>query len=162
MFIFPRLRKKRLYRALSIALATVGTSLSLPAQTINTLFQGSWQVITPESSQLILIVKKQGRASYFWGNNSDRLVYQGNWESTETEATFTWQDNTMHKLKRTNAGFNATYFDASGREIYTESAQQIPKEILGQWAKPPTSSQALAYDRVKAKIFFGILKVGNS
>ncbi|MEC8405479.1 MAG: hypothetical protein VXZ08_05270 [Verrucomicrobiota bacterium] len=162
MFIFPRLRKKRLYRALSIALATVGTSLSLPAQTINTLFQGSWQVITPESSQLILIVKKQGRASYFWGNNSDRLVYQGNWESTETEATFTWQDNTMHKLKRTNAGFNATYFDASGREIYTESAQQIPKEILGQWAKPPTSSQALASDRDKAKNFFGIWKVGNS
>ena len=162
MFIFSRLRKKRFNLALIIALNIVGSSSSLPAQTNNALFQGTWQVTTPESGQLILIVKKQGRASYFWGNNSDRLVYQGNWESTEAEATFTWHDNTLHKLKRSNTGFNVTYFDASGREIYTESAQQIPKEILGQWAKPPTSSQALASDRDKAKNFFGVWKIGNS
>ena len=54
----------------------------------------------------ILIVKKQGRASYFWGNNSDRLVYHGNWKSTETQATFTWHDDSLHKLMRTNTGFN--------------------------------------------------------
>ena len=119
MLIFSRLRKKRFNLALIIALSIVGSSLSLPAQTNNALYQGTWQVTTPESGQLLLIVKKQGRASYFWGDNSDRLVYQGNWESTEAEATFSWQDNTLHKLKRTNTGFNVTYFDASGREIYT-------------------------------------------
>ncbi len=162
MFIFSRLRKKRFNLALIIALAIVGTTLSLPAQTNNALYRGTWQVSTPDSGQLILIVKKQGRASYFWGNNSDRLVYQGNWESTETEATFTWHDNTLHKLKRSNTGFSVTYFDSSGSEIYTASAQQIPKEILGQWAKPPTTSQALASDRDKANNFFGIWKIGDS
>ena len=162
MFIFSRLHKKRSNLALITILAIVGTFLNLTAQTNNTLYQGTWRITTPESGQLILIVKKQGRASYFWGNNSDRLVYQGNWKSTETQATFTWHDDSLHKLMRTNTGFNLTYFDASGREIYTQSAQQIPKEILGQWAKPPTSSQALASDRDKAKNFFGIWKISNS
>jgi len=133
----------------------------LHGQNNDELFRGTWQIDTPDQGALILIVKNQGRASYFWGDNTDRTVYQGTWTSSEGTATLTWPDGGRHRIERDSLGFAVTYTDATGRERYTEPAQQVPAEILGQWAKPPTKGTEAVSDRDKAKGFFGIWKIGG-
>ena len=64
-----------------------------------------------------------------------------------------------HILERQSLGFGAIHRSASGRALYTTVAQQVPKEILGQWAEPPTQSEDLISDRDKAKGFFGVWEV---
>lgn len=127
------------------------------------LFRGTWQIDTPEQGALIILVKNQGRASYFWGDNTDRTVYQGTWTSEENAATLTWPDGSRHRIERDDLGFGfgISYTDPSGRERYTAQAQQVPSEILGQWAKPPTKASELASDRDKAKGFFGVWRIGE-
>ncbi len=131
------------------------------AQSNDELFRGTWQIDTPDQGALIMIVKGHGRASYFWGDNTDRTVYQGTWASSAETATLTWTDGSQHRIERDNLGFGVTYITASGSEKYTAQAQQVPSEILGQWAKPPTNENKVASDREKAKGFFGIWKIGK-
>lgn len=148
--------------ALALTLAFCCAAAPLPAQSSDTLYRGTWQVTTPDQGSLLFIVKKQGRAAYFWGDNADRTVYQGTWVGTETAATLTWADRSQHVLERSPTGFTIRALDADGAERYRTAAQQVPKEILGQWAKPPTQSEELVSDRDKANSFFGMWKVGSS
>lgn len=148
-----------------LALAFVflsGLSLTnqINAQTSEDLFRGTWLIDTPDQGALIMIVKSQGRASYFWGDNTDRSVYQGTWAGIDESATLTWADGSQHRIERDSLGFGITHIDASGTERYTSQAEQVPQEILGQWAKAPTQETEAASDRDKAKGFFGIWKVG--
>lgn len=132
------------------------------AQSNDELFRGTWQIDTPDQGALIMIVKSQGLASHFWGDNTDRTVYKGTWTSSAETATLTWADGGQHRITRDNIGFAITYITANGIEQYTAQAQQVPSEILGQWAKPPTAESELASDRDKAKGFFGIWKIGEN
>lgn len=164
MISFSAQRCTRFFRsitALFFGLVVVG-SLCLTAQAQNSdeLFRGTWQIETPDDGSLIIMVKSQGRASYFWGDNTDRSVYQGTWTSSGETATLTWADGAQHRIARDSLGFGITHTDARGNERYTTQAQQVPSEILGQWAKPPTKQDALISDRDKAKGFFGVWKVG--
>ncbi|WPJ97944.1 hypothetical protein SH580_09495 [Coraliomargarita algicola] len=136
-------------------------SLNAHAQSSDELFRGTWQIETPNQGTLVMIVKGQGRASYFWGDNSDRSVYQGNWTSTEESATLRWSDGSQHRIQRDKLGFVIIHIDNSGSERYSAKAQQVPAEILGQWAKPPAKENALASDRDRAKGYFGIWKIGS-
>ena len=147
-------------RALTLLLAIACTGL--PAHSSEDLFRGSWQVDTPEAGTLILLIKRNGQASYFWGDNTDGTVYKGIWELAENSITITWHDDSRHRLERDSPGYGITYFDADGHARYTTPAQQIPREILGQWAKPPTDSTKLAADRDKARGFFGIWQIGDA
>lgn len=131
------------------------------AQASAELFRGTWQIDTPEQGALILIVKSQGRASYFWGDNTDRTVYQGTWANEENAATLSWPDGSRHRIERDDLGFGITYIDSSGSERYTAQAQQVPSEILGQWAKPPVKESELASDRDQAQGFFGVWRIGG-
>lgn len=133
----------------------------LHAQSSEDLFKGTWQIDTPDQGALIMIVKSQGRASYFWGDNTDRSVYQGTWTNTDESATLTWADGSKHRIERDSLGFGITHIDINGSERYTAQAEQVPQEILGQWAKPPTKENEVASDRDKAKGFFGIWKIGE-
>lgn len=135
--------------------------LTAHAQSSDELFRGTWQIDAPEKGALIMIVKSQGRASYFWGDNTDRTVYQGSWASSDEVATLTWADGSQHRIERDSLGFAITHIDANSSERYTAEAQQVPAEILGQWAKPPTKASEVASDRDKAKGFFGIWKIGE-
>ncbi|NBB79196.1 MAG: hypothetical protein GVY36_07070 [Verrucomicrobia bacterium] len=130
------------------------------AQSGDDLFRGTWQIETPERGTLIVILKNQGRASYFWGDNADTTVYQGTWSSTPERATMKWPDGSQHRIERDQLGFDATYLTPNGTGRYTTPAQQVPGEILGQWAKPPTRDSELASDRDQAEGFFGIWSVG--
>jgi hypothetical protein len=134
--------------------------LTAQGQNSDELFRGTWQIDTPDNGALIMIVKSQGRASYFWGDNTDRSVYQGTWASNGEIATLTWADGGQHRIERDSLGFGITHIDSTGNERYTAQAQQVPAEILGQWAKPPTKENEMASDRDQAKGFFGIWKVG--
>ncbi len=154
----------------TLVLASISSSLGLSAQesaqSSEDLFRGTWLVNTPDDGGLVLIIKRNGRASYFWGENADRTVYQGHWTATDTTdtdtaATITWGDGSQHILARDTLGFGITYKDPQGNEHYSVSAERVPKEILGQWAKPPVKPEALASDRDKAKGFFGIWKIGE-
>jgi hypothetical protein len=130
------------------------------AQSGNELFRGTWQIETPERGTLIMILHNQGRASYFWGDNADTTVYQGEWTSSAEVATLSWPDGSQHRIESEQMGFGATYLAPNGVDRYSVPAQQVPSEILGQWAKPPTRESELASDRDQAEGFFGIWRIG--
>jgi hypothetical protein len=165
MIIFSTLRFSSFSRshAALIGVALLVNFFATPAQAQGSdeLFRGTWQIETPDQGALIMIVKSQNRASYFWGDNTDRTVYQGTWASEENAATLTWADGSRHRIERDSLGFGVTFFDANGRERYTSQAQQVPTEILGQWAKPPSQEAEALSARDQAKGFFGVWKVGR-
>jgi len=132
------------------------------AQTSQDLFLGTWQFETPDEGAIVIILKKAGNASYFWGDNADRTVYRGTWTNTDSRATITWADKSSHIIERTDAGFTATFRNAAGNTRYNAPAQQLPQEILGQWAKPPSRADAVRSVREEAQGYFGIWKLGEA
>mgnify|MGYP007024788270 CR=1 FL=1 len=155
MFTFSTQRFSKIYRTaatfLSCCLMSGLFGLSASAQSSDELYKGTWQIDTPDQGALIILVKSQGLAAYFWGDNTDRTIYQGTWESAEGSATLVWSDGSRHLISRDSLGYGITYFDASGKERYTAQGQQVPSEVLGQWAKPPTVESEATSDRDKAK-----------
>jgi hypothetical protein len=146
---------------LLFCLLPFSASLSLSAQTTSELYRGTWQIDTPDDGALILIVKRNARAAYFWANNSDRTVYQGTWSSDESGATLTWTDGSSHRIARDALGFGITHNDATGNERYTAQGQQIPKEVLGQWAQTPSKPDEREAERDKGKGFYGTWQIGT-
>jgi hypothetical protein len=146
-------------KALLLCLLTLTLGLSLSAQERDGLHRGTWQIETPEDGALILIVQRNGLASYFWGDNADRTVYRGSWESNDSATTLTWEDGSTHRITRDSLGYAITFQDATAVEQYTTLAEQIPKEVLGQWAKAPAKPDEQVSDRDKAKGFFGTWEI---
>ena len=146
-------------KALLLCLLTLTLGLSLSAQEGDELYRGTWQIDTPEDGAQILIVKRNGHASYFWGDNADRTVYQGTWLSDENGVTLKWEDGSTHRIAHDTLGFAITHSDAANNELYSTQAQQVPKEVLGQWAKAPAKPDEQVSDRDKAKGFFGTWEV---
>lgn len=165
MIIFSAQRCTRFFRSINVIFCGLAISsllgLSAHAQSKDELFRGTWQIDTPEKGALVMMLKSQNRASYFWGDNTDQTVYTGTWASEGETATLTWEDGSQHRIEGDSLGFAITYIDAGGREAYTTKAQQVPAEILGQWAKPPTKASEIASDRDRAKGFIGIWKIGE-
>lgn len=148
--------------ALAFALTFALAPASGLAQRSEDGFLGTWQVQTPENGALVIILKNQGIASYFWGDNADRNVYQGSWTHADTIATVSWKDGSSHLIERTNSGLSVTYRSASGDRRYNAPAEQLPQEILGQWAKPPTREDEIRSARDEAKGFFGVWQLADS
>jgi len=148
-------------KAMLLCLLTLTLGLSLPAQEGDDLYRGTWQIDTPDDGALILIVKRNGLASYFWGDNADRTVYQGTWASDANSATLKWENGSTHRITRDTLGYAISHSDTSGQELYTTLAQQVPKDVLGQWAKAPSKPEEDTSDRDKAKGFFGTWEVSN-
>ena len=146
-------------KALLLCLLTLVLGLSLSAQERDELHRGTWQIDTPEDGALILIVKRNGLASYFWGDNADRTVYRGSWDNNDSATTLTWEDGSTHRITRDSLGNAIAFQDAAGVEQYTTQAQQVPKEVLGQWAKAPAKPDEQVSDRDKAKGFFGTWEI---
>ncbi len=148
-------------KALFLCLLTLTLGISLSAQEGEDLYRGTWQIDTPDDGALILIVKRNGLASYFWGDNADRSVYKGRWSRDESGATLTWADGSTHRISRDTLGYAIAYSDATSHELYTTQAELVPKEILGQWAKAPAKPDEQVSDRDKAKGFFGTWAIGT-
>lgn len=125
------------------------------------LFRGTWLAQTPTDGQLIVLLKNEGIASYFWGDNADRTVYRGQWTLGEVAAEIRWADGNTMRLERGGAGFTLTAMDPGGRERYRAEARQLPPEVLGQWSKPPTQEDELRSSREQAQGFFGIWRIGT-
>lgn len=124
-------------------------------------YRGVWQIDTPADGPLILIIKKNDRASYFRGSNDDRTVYQGEWSATEAGIEARWGDGSRHQLLPGSSGFEAVCLSAGGAELYRAPAQRVPDEILGQWARPPQVEDDLRSDRDQAEGFFGVWEVDS-
>ena len=148
-------------KALLLCLLSLTLGLSLFAQEGEDLYRGTWQIDTPDDGALILIVKRNGRASYFWGDNADRTVYQGTWSSDAKGATLKWSDGSTHRITRDTLGYAISHSDTTGQELYNTQAQLVPKNVLGQWAKAPSDPDKEISDRDKAKGFFGTWEVTN-
>lgn len=165
MIIFSMQRSIRSFRSKTLPFCGLAISsflgLGVHAQSKDELFRGTWQIDTPEKGALIIMVKSQSRASYFWGDNTDRTVYSGTWTSEGDTATLTWADGNQHRIEGDSLGFAITYIDAGGREHYVTKAQQVPAEIIGQWAKPPTKASKVASELNQAKGFLGVWKIGE-
>lgn len=145
-----------------LALALTITPVAALAQNAEDSFRGTWQVQTPEQGALVVLLKNQGIASYFWGDNADRTVYQGRWSHADSIATATWKDGSSHLFERTASGLSVIYRNATGDRVYSEAAKQVPQEVLGQWAKPPTREDDMRSARDEAQGFFGIWKLADS
>jgi hypothetical protein len=165
MITFSMQRSIRFFRSKSLPFCGLAISsffgLGIHAQSKDELFRGTWQIDTPEKGALIIMVKSQSRASYFWGDNTDRTVYAGTWTSEDDTATLTWADGNQHRIEGDSLGFAITYIDAGGREHYVTKAQQVPAEIIGQWAKPPSKASKVASELNQAKGFLGVWKIGE-
>lgn len=153
-----RISLQAFFALFALFFSTANTS----AQSNSDQFRGTWQIETPDNGALILIVKRNNFASYFWGDNADRTVYQGSWSSVDEMATLTWPDGTQHRIVRDSLGFGITHVSASQQILYNAPAQQVPKEILGQWAKPPSKNSKAASARDKATGYYGIWQIGDA
>ncbi len=148
-------------RPLLLSVALWMLTCGLFAQ-VNTDYRGVWQVETPENGDLILIVKRNQLASYFRADNNDRTVYQGSWKRSADGIILKWADGSYHRITQNLFKHEITYFDALQNEQYTTSTVKLPEEILGQWAKAPSTPDEELSDRDRAKGFFGIWKTGPS
>ncbi|MEM1222650.1 MAG: hypothetical protein AAGH40_07780 [Verrucomicrobiota bacterium] len=142
----------------AVAIFSAGT---LQGQDGEDIFRGTWQAVIPEKGLMILIAKRAEQASYFWGSTLDNTVYKGEWLPNGDNATFKWKDGTSHRLQREALGFSIKSFDKNGKELYAGRAQQVPQEVLGQWAKPPSEPEDLNSDRDAARGFFGVWEIQN-
>ena len=125
-------------KALLLCLLTFTLGFSLSAQQSDELYRGTWQIETPDDGALILIVKRNGLASYFWGNNADRTVYRGSWASDDSGATLTWEDGSTHRITRDSLGYAIAFQDAAGsRTVYDASTTgpQGSARPVGQGAR---------------------------
>lgn len=143
------------------ALLVLATALPLCAEQEESFFRDTWVAKSPEQGSIILLLKQNGRAAYFWADNADRSVYQGIWNYEAGSATLTWEDGSTHTLSEAENGFNASYSGGDQGDSYTSLAQKLPGNILGQWARPPQREADELSDREMAKGFFGIWKVSG-
>ena len=150
------------FKAGVLGFSSLALGLSLSAQESDELYRGTWQIESPDEGALILIVKRNGLASYFWGDNADRTVYKGTWSSDETGATLKWADGSSHLISRDALGDAVAFTDAAANTLYTTQAELVPKEVLGQWAKAPSMPDEEISDRDKAKGFFGTWEIKTS
>jgi hypothetical protein len=124
-------------------------------------YRGIWQTETPDNQKLILIVKRNQLASWFWADKADCTVYQGSWNSDADGITLKWEDGSTHRITRSLLEYRIVHYDASKNVLYEAAATRLPDEILGQWAKAPSSKEDQVSDRDKAESFFGTWKTGS-
>ena len=136
--------------------------LKLPLAGQETIdYRGVWQAETPDNGKLILIVKRNNLASYFWADNADRTIYQGTWSSDADGTTLKWKDGSSHRIAPTPLGYEITHSNAAQQTLYKTAADKLPEEILGQWAKEPSRPEDELSDRNRAEGFFGAWQIGD-
>lgn len=141
------------------ALLAIAATQTLSAQQDEEFFRDTWVAKSPEQGSIVLHLKQNGRAAYFWADNADRSVYAGTWNYQDGSATLTWEDGSTHTFAQTDDGFTATYSGGTQGATYTSRAQKLPKNLLGQWARPPEREEDELSDRDRAKGYFGTWKV---
>lgn len=141
------------------SIALVANLQVIHAQVTTDSFLGTWGFSNPDSADFVLILKRNGLASYFRSDNQDRTVYQGNWELSGETAVATWSDGKSYTLENNASGTRVIVKDTSGTTLYSAQMLNIPREVLGQWAKDPVDQDALQSDRDQAKGFFGIWRI---
>ncbi len=152
-------KKPFTFRLLFLLIILLYGAPPLAAQASEEDFRGSWQLEAPNGDGIVIIIKKEARASYFSIDTPDRSVTQGTWLKTDNGAQINWPDGSIHHITPKALGFETNFIEKSGNILYTIATEKIPKDVLGQWAKPPKSETAKDSDRDKAKGFFGIWRV---
>ena len=151
-FLFGTPRRKMQGR---IALLFFLTSSFTIAQDASRALRGAWEIQTPELGTLILVLKGQGLASYFWGDNADRNVYQGEWSVDGERASASWSDGSSMILEKTAAGHSVSVTSSRDGLQFTAAARQLPQNVLGQWAKPPERGRTDRDDEEETEGYFG-------
>ena len=70
--IHKRPRTSPVFQAVLIAL--LGLQLPLNAQPNEDFYRDTWVAKSPEKGSLVLLLKQNGRAAYFWADKADRSV----------------------------------------------------------------------------------------
>jgi len=122
-------------------------------------YRGAWLLETSEGEELVLIVKRNQLASFFRLNNADNTVYQGTWVADDESIVLSWEDGSTHRIERNALNYSVTHTAPSEELVYTRAVRKLPDDILGQWAREPSSREDAISDRDKAKGFFGTWKV---
>lgn len=132
------------------------------AQSTEDTFKATWVGQSPEQGAIVILLKDNGRAAYFWGDNADRTVYQGEWTFDLDTAIVVWQNGDTHKIEKNNNTFTLTYSGGKESAAYSTPLQILSEELIGQWAKPPKKEDDALSDRDLAKGYFGIWQVNSS
>jgi hypothetical protein len=156
-----RISRLRTGLAYFAALLAFAPTPMLYAQQGEEFFQDTWVAKSPEQGSIVLLLKNNDRAAYFWADNADRSVYAGKWTYEADSATLTWDDGSTHTLQQTENGFTATYSGGEQGSAYTSAAQKLPGNILGQWARGPEKEADQLSDRDLAKGYFGTWKISG-
>ena len=144
-----------------IALLFFLTSAFASTQDASRALRGAWEVQTPERGTFILVLKGQGLASYFWGDNADRNVYQGEWSVEGQRANASWSDGSSLILEKTATGYSVAVTSGRDGSKFTAAARQLPPNVLGQWAKPPEGNDVARDDEEQAEGYFGTWMIGE-
>ncbi len=123
--------------------------------------RGVWQIEVPGEGPVILIVKKNNRASWFRGEGPDRTVYQGSWTEAGDGLDLSWEAGGQLLMRPNRPTVDVIALDAAGNERFRSVALLVPDEVLGQWARPPRSEDDLLADRDEAEGFFGLWETGD-
>jgi len=150
------------FRAFYFGALAILTALTAHAQDSSDSFRGTWLLQTPAKKGLTLLLKPNGQASYFWTSNTDRTVYPGEWTNQEEHAVITWADQSTHRIQREALGSKVSYSNPNSGDSYTVQAEQIPQDILGQWAKAPSIAEEVRSEQSKIKGFYGIWKTSDT
>lgn len=134
---------------------------SAVAQDNETAFQGVWDFTSTSGDSYVLILKRNGLASYFRSDNQDRTVYQGSWEKSADRAVATWPDSTTFTLTVDPQGYRVIGSGPNTANNFQAIVSRIPDEVLGQWAKTPVDEDAVKSDLDEAKGYFGTWKIGE-
>ena len=131
------------------------------AQNAPRALRGAWQIETPERGSLILILKGQGLASFFWGKMRITPSTKARWSGTEERAEATWPDGSSLVLEQGTNGFQVVATNGRDGSTFTSTARRLPEQVLGQWAKPPARDRSNLGDARGSVGFFGIWMIGD-
>ena len=124
------------------------------------LFQATWVAKSPEDGTIIILLKRNGRRSSFGAKMPIGPSTRAPGLSTTKvlESPGKTAVTTNYSVKRW-ASQSISPAAKSSVASYSSSAQQVPKELLGQWARPPKKDDDMLPDRDQAKGFFGIWEI---
>ncbi|MGJ3243838.1 MAG: hypothetical protein ACFE0O_12920 [Opitutales bacterium] len=125
-------------------------------------FAGAWQVGPggDRESDYYVIIKKDQRASWFWGSKSDTTIHYGTWEARDPDTlVIDWENGRRDVLSRTASGFVTRAYsgnlESPGNLIWEAKTLRVPENVIGSWAVPPGEVGNRSTAEREAEGFFG-------
>lgn len=127
-------------------------------------FLGHWTIQTEGGQKIYINVKRNNRASFFYGLIRDNTVYQGRWSVFGDALFLEWEKghtDVMRPFDAQNFRFAQFKSGYTGSETPDDEgiARQIPRNEVGMWAIPPGELESRSAAQEEVEGFFGIWEI---